>query len=618
MAVFGTFTPEQTERGRAFLGLDQGAVEVLEAITSAEKALAVPYLKIWRINPQTGEPVHANPDKTPRAPLTIATREPPAFGVSGLERRHPERPDVSLESVRIKTVAPRDIICYHTFEIALVAHRPEALFEDPPPGRDGWISLITPGEVHMIEYGWAAGTGIANPLIGGGDYVNSSVTPPIIVPSRRRLRMQVVASPFSIGTTGEVRMTLSAYEMGEFHLRQAVLGFESLSEDDLRELATRTVEGAPGPAPRMPVDTRGGVGDKIRDAVKNKLKGLQGKVRSVKGSGPCVTFKDLADALLAGPIEATLRAAGYRNVRLWLGNFNELVGTTSPRYGGITPKSIGDFLVPLREVEEQLGLMLKNGHQMTLYNFLVRFLELMGLPDVWARPAKQKDSQTKAPLQRLPRVVIRTVSSEERGEVAVYVFDVNREFVKFTEADRIGRGATKAEVRQKLRDKGIPIFTLGKGLSFIEDSKFDVQQDPHMKAIMIRRYLKKSPYDANEPDIVRQVLRPGGESLSVDARQLIFASSIVGNVQMMGNFATDTFSMIWVEFGIRQFDGTFNVLEREDVIEPGRFVTTIRLQSTGDDPLGTQGRKEAQEQLAKLNPPDPKPKSQRRPSNVVR
>jgi hypothetical protein len=109
-----------------------------------------------------------------------------------------------------------------------------------------------------------------------------------------------------------------------------------------------------------------------------------------------------------------------------------------------------------------------------------------------------------------------------------------------------------------------------------------------MAGIFQRRYFGDK--SLNRDQKVNQPSAAQKENRS-PAVQQIYSPVIQGTITMLGNFVFDTFGLIWLDFGVARWDGPFQLDSREDVIERGVFTTTMKIHSTGTDPLGTKSRK---------------------------
>lgn len=119
--------------------------------------------------------MRSNTAGRPLRPLSMMFTQPPSFGAQIVDPdfRFRERPPVSIDTISIKSQNPRGLILYRTIDVTLTVHRPDVLFQDPEKSLDGdvWSSLVTPGCMHAMEYGWSASPSVKNGIING-DGVN--------------------------------------------------------------------------------------------------------------------------------------------------------------------------------------------------------------------------------------------------------------------------------------------------------------------------------------------------------------------------------------------------------------------------------------------------------------
>lgn len=575
MAAFQTMPPS----GRPFLSFDQGAIDILEGISSAEKAQAVPFVRMWQVNPKTGDPVHGK-DGVPTGPLSLESVSPPAFGRSldDPSQRFRERPPVSLVQVNVKCEAPRGVITYRVVTIEFMVHRPDVLFFSDDSDTDRWVNLLLPGNVFAMEYGWRTSGGVRNELLNGEGYVNRQVDPPVVVPGAARVKFTVTNYSFKILPDMQFQVTVTGFEDGEFSLRNAVLGAEKVREKPEEPGNRLTI--------LPPLEAYNEEGLQVVERLQ-KLVGTDLKAKAdAKGN---VRFGDLCDILFADTIDAAFRDLGYSPPSLYIGYFNERVGTPSERYGNqdMSGKPIADFVLPMRDVEQVFISLLKTGDQLTLYNFIRPFLELVQDSRTWDRKNSKidKDGSQK---HTLPQLMIRSITNKK--DVIVYIFDIRREFTKFADSDRmtkeelLGGDYTRSRVREILRNKGVPLISFQRGNSYIAESDFEVINDDQVKSILMRQYLRPTRKD------VVDVSKKLKEKTAVDPRQVLYSSAIHGTISMLGNHVFDVFGLVWLEFTVPVWDGPFYILGREDVINQTGFFTTITFNAAGTDPLGTQGR----------------------------
>ena len=155
--------------------------------------------------------------------------------------------------------------------------------------------------------------------------------------------------------------------------------------------------------------------------------------------------------------------------------------------------------------------------------------------------------------------------------------------------DFIGTSGSRSDLKKKLRDKKIPYISMLKGNSYMKEPTFEVNNDEMAKAIQAIRVfenLRKTRSDlTGSPEI------EGKFGSAPEPSQFIYSGSIMGNITMIGNFVFDPFSLIWIDFGVNAWSGLFNIMDKEDTIERGEFITRIRVMSESNDPFGTRGMK---------------------------
>lgn len=588
MADNGSFTV-LGENDKPFSPASKSAVDLLESIMPADKAQAVPRVLIWEIDPNTGKAMRDRGDGFAKVPLSVQTISPPKFGASidDKEFRFRERPAVSLERVSIKTKNPRGILSYEEVELVFTVHRPDVIFQDlDQEDHDVWASLIVPGRAHAMEYGWSASTGVKNGILNGEGFDDGTT----VIPGRRQVRFTVVTYNFTILQDNSIRFMITAIEIGEFNLRQAFL---VKPPDKEAQGGSASETKASQAAARLKKDTDPYADD--RAELDKLLKKLQDRVgdsskaaKKQKAGDKMVKFGTLLEVVFVPRIRDALKEMGFDVKNINVGLFNKRAGTPAKKYGGADQgsKAISDFEFPLQEITQIFTELMSLGERLTVMNFMTPFLRLFEDPTRWDRTGETDPTK-----HTVPQIIVRTIFrrlNSGKSEVTLYIFDVNREYVRFapSDKDKLKPGAyTKSDVRQAVLDAGVPYLSLVRANSFIKEPNFQVIQDEQMKSIFMRRYLTQSrnrEQITSQPDVAAKQSTP-----PPDPRQL-FSASISGELTILGNFVFDVFQLIWLDFGVPQWDGPFNILEREDVVEAGEFTTKLKIVSAGTDPLGTQ------------------------------
>lgn len=615
MSSFKRAGPNQ----KPFDVVGQAGIEALESISATEKAMAVPFIQIWRVCPDSGLPYDADSDGKPKRPLTVLTAQVPGFGSSmdeSVELR--ERPPISLESITIKTNNPLGLINWRSIDINLVVHRPDIIFQKPAEKVDAWYSLITPGCIHALEWGWNANEGsVQNGILNGnglrGEYELDHNKAPWIIPGRKIIRFSVVNYSFHIGADQQIRLSVNGLEDGEFSIRRTYLipGAHPTKSKDCM-MNTRD------PKPEQNFESQ------IKSLTQLFKKRLGVKALNIQNKkiGKVVRMEDLLNALFADQLTGALKETGYDGpVDLFINNCNAKCPTPQPAHafrtpGGAVipddpkkPQWIGDFTIPLKDVEEQMIELLKNGQQLTLYNFITPFLTIFQDPASWNLPADRLSIS-------IPEVQMKFQSSRtkdgKKQQAIIYIADVKSELIRITADDKtsfeklsktMSQGKSNVPnrdaVRQVCRDKGIPYVEFMKGNSWIQDAQFEVIQDELTKAIFIERWFKPQRQD------VIGTSKNQAVSDTMDYRESLYSSAIKGTLTCIGNHAFDIWGLYWLDFSVPKWSGPFRVTETTETISLGGWTKTLNLIAEGTDPLGTQDRPKPVPAPAKANTTKP-------------
>lgn len=571
----------------------QAAVDLLESITPADKAQAVPYVMMWEINPSTGKAMHPNSDGSPKRPISVVYVEPPKFGSHSInpDATFRERPPVSLERVSIKTQNPRGTILYSVIELSFTVHKPDIVFEEHinedgshVGDGDSWSSLVTPGQSFALEYGWSASTAVKNGILNGDGYSNKQTG--VIIPGRRQIRFVVTNYKFAIQRDLSIKFTVKAFEMGEFNLRQAFIVPPEQKEGqaDHSALVKKNDELDPY------ANDRNGL-QLLLKKFQDRVEGSSTVVNSPKTGGKSVPFGLVFDVIFAEQIEAAFKDVGFQLGGIFVGRFNTRAGKPALKYSAgadVNDQPIADFMIPLSDVTKVFKDLLATGTRLTVYNFIEPFLKLFSEPSIWDRAGEANSTSN-----TIPNIAMRSITRKMRDgktEVFFYIFDMNREFTKFTpdDAKKLPRQASsRDDIRKIVTGAGVPFISLTRANSFIDSCEFDAQQDEQMAGIFINRYFGDKHINREQkvssPDVA-------GKENRAPAAQQIFSPVLRGTLGLLGNFVFDAFNLAWIDFGVKRWDGPFNIYELEDVIERGSFMTRVSVYSAGTDPLGTQGR----------------------------
>jgi len=569
----------------------QKTVELLQTITPADIAQSVPFLKITRIDPQTSEPMGGVPI------LNAFFQKPPEFGMPAGDRRYGERPPVSIEKFVVRTKQNLGVIIHEEVELDIVAHRPGAIFNDDD---SVWNSILVPGALHFAEYGWA-GTS-KNDLINGSGFDDEGTTGNlrVLVPSRKTILFETYYYTFSIKQTGEIVIKVKAYNIGDYMLRRMRLSETDLLESDV-----------PGQLPRR-VERDSNTDHEIRGAIQAALNDKKSfNPKKYKKSKETAKLSDILDIFAANTISRTARAWGYDDVELVIGNFNPLTPTTTKKYGAKKVSSIGDFEIPLFDVMNIISKFVRRGSSPGLRAIMTQFFSVCNRQDAWKASVISLGEKSFTSLK--PNVMVRIGDKNVKGKkiMRIAIFDNNKEFTRFIEVGTSKIDATtltKEKVRKLMANANVPMIEFGNALSFIKDANFEVLLDNQLQAQLIEAAHLKSK---SREEIVSKTDAEARKDLP-DKFHYIWSSALKGNVTMLGNFAFDVFSYLWLDFDTPIWNGAFVIRQREDVITSGGFETVMELYSEGGDPMGVRKSRDLRTEAKKKEDERAKRKRARR------
>lgn len=545
---------------------------LLESITPAQLASCVPRIVITKIDFRTGRPVEDV------RPLMFDLVETPQFGsIGGMEfgadrERFLERATVSLSSLDVKTQLQYGVDVLKEVTLKFTVHRPDIVFDRS--SKIPWREILEEGKSFSLEYGWIANPAACpNDLFNGFGHVARDGT---VIKATETVLLLVSRYVTNVRQSGEVDVTVFAYENGDIALREtrfadaagAVIG----------------IAGAPGPNGEPP---------KIKDddaarALFTRLKQVAPTI--IAGRGRFVRLGDVLDEIAAPMIEAAVKQFGYRGsppVRMSIANFNFHAGRQSDAWGGRhMGGSIADFLVPLDRMIEEFSRHLASGRAMLLRNFLNIMLKFVNADEAWARVSGQE-------LRPLIGVSYETVRTREGMTLVMMVLDRNAVGDNVKRLSRLPlERQTRADIMKALTDSNVPVLEFARAGSLILEASFEMQPEPLLQSIQVETA------EAGRKDRVQKTRMPDVESRKGQAlpHDIIPISILEGNVTMNGNFVINPFDRIWVEFfGSSSISGIFNVIEKSDHLEAGKFTSAVHLISEGIDPLNTRFRFTPQE-----------------------
>lgn len=557
---------DRTSENRERLPLDE-SVQSLFSITPEEKALAVPYVIIEHVDSKTNQKIGST---------SFQFFDPPKFGDSTSVQRFRERPDVSLDSISIMSRNPVGVMMYREIQMTLSVHRSDSIndFSQKNPA-ETWSTLIRPGFVHRLRYGWRDG----GKLEFGINYDKRKQ--PVQQSNKKRassrgdIRFVVTSYNFSVETDGQVKIHVQAIEDGE------VVARETSFLDILKQQTTERIS---------LLDVKG----RILSALNRNIVEISWKAEPA-GTAEFVPLRNIVQLFIIDPLRAAFGENGYGRTSAVMGNFNDKCPQSSVK-NGLEPYSgrpIGEYKVRYDTLMNLINGVFANGQQITINGLLQKIVHMLNDASAW-------DPDTFFPVERngqiavlpavKPEIQIFTQFDPKTGIVQMHFFDLRTLVMSInpngpSDYEQIAKQLSNMSTidREKmLSSKLIPIISLGRSLSFIQSSKFEVTNDELMKSIYIERQLKpdRTQLTSRDPNSIAKDVAPPAFTM--------YRSAITGDIVMMGNFAFDVFSLFYLDLGVKLWNGFFWVLERTDKIENGNFTTVIKVRAEGSNPLSAR------------------------------
>ncbi len=541
------------------------AMDLLGSVTGLELATCVPYIRIRQLDPSSRRPVAGDG-------IMLELLSPPDFG-DPLARS--ERPNVSLESLSVKSQMSWGTTTFTGVELSFVVHRPEAVFSTTSPSP--WRALIQEGTVHQLDFGWSGET--RNELFNGVGYFDEASG--FFTPSRRSLIFTVPKYNFSVTNEGAMRFTLSAMEAYD-------VGFRQVRVDITRLVPLPQSVLAGGPAiTALPVESliRGLDAEQLQSSLDRTLSELDSRVVR-RGKSDFHRFGDVFDALVVPQLTRFMPLFGYSRVAVYVGNFNPRAGSSNRDYGSVEMggRSIAEFLVPKRLLRDTVTRFVTLGEKMNVDNFVSTLIGTMNA-------APWLGAQREGANVRIPSVKYRVFSREDRDgqqELVVTLFDEHESSAPFDAVqDALAVGLrSHAEVIRTVRERNVPVVSFGHASTLVKDNSFEVIQDELMRSILVEKSVPERDLRtsiAPRPD-------PNGRSGGARPRDLIQLGHTQGSITFHGNFVFDMFAVAWLDFfEASEFSGLFTVRGVQHDLRPGSFMTTVEVISAGD-PLNTRRR----------------------------
>lgn len=569
---------------KPFLRFSQAAIDTFTSVSRSELASCVPYVRIARIDIATGKPFEDEPE------ITFDSIAPPDFGQQVGNGVLLERAPVSFESIKIKYEDSFGYSFTRRVEMTFTVHNPYIVFYGDEK-HTAWRHLLEEGNSFLVEYGWRGGatTNAFFDANGVGYYDEQNG---LFVPSVRRMRFNMTSWTFQLQGTSEVSFTVQGIEDGEITAREGKIGrFLDFADLVKKKTVNKKLNKA---AKRKTLDPQV---DRDRDGLIRIAQEID-RLKFKKGKEELIKFSDLLDTLIYPVLKVCSENIGYDLVAR-IGSFGPITKTFDKRYGGqdLSGKSIGEATVNVKDLLDLLGQQVSNGEDvLTVQNFISNLLVML------MKVSAYKDERSD---RVIPEILVKTniVKISNRDKLA-YEFSIVDRRVSTFESDlwskenRIDIGQqTKEKIFQTLRQKGIPIITLGHMSGLVLSLDGQTMVDEMMRAVLTDSAMKARKGAAAVTSGADRDQRDGRSKLE-DSRtgnsfpsDFVFFKATSMSIGFVGNHMLEFGQTFWLDvFDVYPISGIFSVISRDDELTPAGWTTSIGVKSDGTDPFNTRQR----------------------------
>lgn len=545
-----------------YRGASSDAVNQLYAMSAKDKALLVPYIKIWK-----------RVERGHRALLSSGFYTPPQFGKSlASGEQFGERPDASIERISVKSHAPRGWRLFRELDLNITVHRPEAVFgESNTQPATAMRDMLDFRNDMVIEYGWNGPE--SNVLVSGPNIKDkNSNTSTTNYETSKQIRFKVTSYNFQLTPAGEAKFQIHGIENGEVAIRDMTI-FSSDEYD--KPLNLNMADEIRKKVDQMGKELVGGKGD---NAVKTTADGQK-----------FVRLQHVFNVLFAKPLVRAALKNNFKHVSLQFGSFNSKCPRSAKNCldKDYKNKSIGSYYVNLEFVTGGylLGYRTNEGYPISIDAMMSVLIRHMQDQTLWVGDPITLSVKKQSSSAQVPEIMLRTLYDSKfddgSGKMTIQVVDRKKYIpvIKST-GTSVTRAEKKAALDKFLSDNSIPMIDLYNQGSVVKSTNFGVTNEEQMKDIFIRRQIQRSRGDIT----TLSALRTSNVS---EASQIamLYRSAIKGDVTMLGNFFFDILGTVWVNFGIWAYNGLFYVIQHVDNIGADGFDTVLSLIAEGSDPL---------------------------------
>lgn len=560
----------------------------LYSISAADKAKAVPFIMLNEISDANSRLYNSS----------FFTRNP-TFGQPAVQ--FSERPIASIESLQVKSTMPKGWILFREITLNIVVHRPDVLNNF---GKENSIltSILRPGADLRLAYGWTGGSnaifcGSSNSDSNPTPNNNSNVEPKMtkgLINNIDEIRFTVTTFNFSIESDNQIKLVIHGKENGMMGVSEAhILDQEGLRGKISIEKMMEDVKSQGDTPPQISSyldDALDFFNEQIlsksveRDVEYQDPNFPNDNTKKIKTKRFFISVENVFNILFAEPVTNALNRAGYSNVELYLGPFQDGLCHILPSYGGGDPAklkdgsysglSVGDFELDSHEVWETLGQTLTVGKFVSVNGLMESFLDLIQRSSIWDLSRAPKDSSGTPDLQLMS--FFRVGSKYARLQVVD-----RRRFINDVSAKYQSLNENKGSLKQFLKDAKIPTLIFFHQQSFFQDARFEATQDERMRSMFIADALVQTRFDVVQKGDPATQFNTG-----IMANLGLYKSAVQGTITMIGNFVFPYASYVYINFGLKTVNGLFYVLEKTDNISKDGFTSTYTFRAEGANPMG--------------------------------
>jgi len=531
----------------------------LNSISSLDLSMAVPYISLAVIDPITGDVVkdfnleffHKNID----------------FNTFKEHERFPFRPLISLKQIEVTTDLANGYIYFKNIKLDLKLHRLDSL--DSDEGANALLAILVPGTPLLLKYGWSSKK---------NDFLNQ----------KEELFFAVKDYTLSVDETGQADIGLNGMafndsftnvfigdvgEAAEGGLSPIQVGGISVIASKVLEVIKeiRNEKMSVNNDIRKFMASDGSIDEiekKVSGSIKNNTKILFKKVPKKPGrfgkDRPGVTVHDLVYSL-CNPAFNNMMGKVFPvadKYRFIYGDFNE---TLEPvRTEAKENNSIADFYIHWKRFIREVGNEVLDGNQTLTIGRLLNIITRSFLNSSTYFTTNKKDPEIKEPN------VISFFNNRVVGGVKIfeiYLIDINRNLPVTTRELSNKKNEPASVLREKIKDKGIPIIKLGNAHSVIKKLTMSQIADQYMKSVFIERMYRNRVAQERDSETKSKSLKVTSDSP--------LTLPLGGSMEVLGSVEWKPFRAFYLDSGFWLTSAVYKLTKVSHRLSADGFSTTV-------------------------------------------